>query len=141
MKHFMFILTLTLLASTASQAQNSDVQAIHATIEAFAQAGDHNNADRLAEVLDDNYQVVMNQLFGSQEVSVMPRAIYLEKIRSKEFGGDDREVTVESVLLNGLTASAKVSLVGEKMTAVSILTLVKDAEGQWKLIGDMPAIN
>ena len=54
MKHFMFILTLTLLASTASQAQNSDVQAIHATIEAFAQAGDDNNADRLAEVLDDN---------------------------------------------------------------------------------------
>lgn len=133
----LFALIITLNCS----AQSAEEAAIEATIMGFAQAGDNNDADQLDTYLDDNYRVVMNRLFGSTEVAVMPKSVYLEKIRNKEFGGDDRKVVIESITQNGATASAKVSLVGNKMTFVSLLTLIKDEEGKWKLISDVPVIN
>lgn len=122
-------------------AQSSEEAAIQETIIAFAKAGDNNDVDKLDTYLDENYRVVMNRLFGSTEVAVMPKSVYLEKIRNKEFGGDNRQVEIQSITQNGTTANAKVSLVGTQMTFVSLLTLIKDEEGQWKLISDVPVIN
>jgi len=71
-------------------AQKTEVQNVEKVIAAFSKAGDDNNAEKLATYLDDNYRIVMNRLFGSTEVSVMPKSVYLDKISSKEFGGDKR---------------------------------------------------
>lgn len=117
-----------------------DMEAVKQTITAFTQAGDSNDADKLETYLDDNFRVVMNRLFGSNEVSVMPKSVYLDKIRSKEFGGDKRKLTIENVVVNGNTASAKVTFAGAKMTFISLVTLVKDDKGDWKLISDVPVI-
>ncbi|NJM94210.1 MAG: nuclear transport factor 2 family protein [Cytophagales bacterium] len=62
------------------------------------------------------------------------------KIRSKEYGGDQRQVTIDQVVINGEVASAKVTFAGTKMTFVSIIGLVKDDQGRWKLISDMPVV-
>jgi CRISPR/Cas system CSM-associated protein Csm3 (group 7 of RAMP superfamily) len=140
MKTKMMIGLMSLMASFSAQASTSDFDAIEQTIRLFAKAGDENNADELAKYLDANYRIVMNQLFGSTEVTVMTREVYLEKIRTKEFGGDKREVTIEDITLNGKTANAKVMLKGTKMTFVSMMSLVKDSQGVWKLISDTPVI-
>lgn len=125
----------------SSNAQSGDKKAIRETIVGFSNAGDKNDADKLASYLDDSYRIVMNRLFGSKEVSVMSRDVYLEKIRTKEFGGDNRKVEIESIVINGSTASAKVSFNGSKMTSVSILSLVRDENNDWKLVSDMPIVN
>ena len=64
----------------------------------------------------------------------------LEKIRNKEFGGDSRKVKIENLLLNGSTASAKVSFAGSQMSTMNLLTLVQASDGTWKLVSDMPVI-
>ena len=129
-----------LFMTAGCNAQSSDEKAITETIIGFSKAGDKNDADKLATHLDDNYRIVMNRLFGSSEVSVMTKDIYLEKIRTKEYGGDNRKVEIESIVLNGSTASAKVSFVGSKMTFVSILILIKDGNNEWKLVSDVPVV-
>lgn len=140
MKNTILITTIALFLTLSSTAQSTDEGAIKETIVSFSKAGDMNDANKLATYLDDNYRIVMNRLFGSPEVSVMTKDVYLEKIRTKEYGGDDRKLVFESIVLNGSTASAKVSFIGSNMTFVSMLTLIKNGENEWKLVGDVPVV-
>ena len=134
----LIIFLFTISSITMLNAQNSQDQSIKKVILAFAKAGDTNNAEDLNIYLDDNYRVVMNRLFGSNDVTVMSRDMYIEKIRSKEFGGDSRTVKFHSITVNGNTASVRVTMTGTKMTFHSILNLIQNKDGQWKLISDMP---
>jgi hypothetical protein len=134
---------LTLLGiffSNLSQAQQVEVTAVRQTILSMAKAADQSNATELDQYLDTNYRVVMNQLFGSTEVSILSKAVYLEKIRNREFGGDTREISIDHVVINGNSASAQVTFAGTKLTFVSLITLIKDQGGQWKLIGEIPTV-
>lgn len=141
MRNLKLIALICLLFSgMLSMAQKSEMKNIETTIIKFAKAGDENNAENLATYLDDNYRIVMNRLFGSAEVSIMPKSLYLEKIASKEFGGDKRTLTIENMLVNGTSACAKVTFKSAKMTSVSIIVLIQDANGKWKLISDVPMI-
>lgn len=140
MKNLFLTALVGILFSVNLYSQTKDMEAIKQTITAFSKAGDMNDSDELEKYLDDNYRVVMNRLFGSNEVSVMPKSVYLEKIKSKEFGGDTRKLNIENVIVNGNTACAKVTFVGTKMTFISLVTLVKDNKGDWKLVSDVPVI-
>lgn len=122
-------------------AQENETAKIKEVISAFSKAGDAQDYKSLDNYLDDNYRVVMNRLFGSQELSVMPKSTYLDKIKSKEFGGDKRSLTFKEITINGSTASAQVSFVGQKMTFNSIILLAKDEKDTWKLISDMPMVH
>ena len=140
MKSSILFILLAMVSMPISQTQPTDMEAIQSTITAFAKAADQSDAKALAQYLDPNYRIVMNQLFGSSEVNIMPRAVYLDKIAKKEFGGDDRSLKFENISINGSSASAIVLLKGKKMTFRSIFTLVKNAEGKWKLVSDVPEV-
>lgn len=126
--------------SLAGLAQENETTSIEQVIHAFAKAGDNNDAKSLDALLEKNYRIVMNQLFGSNELSVVDRATYLTKIADKEWGGDNRKVTIHSIKINGTTAVAQVELVGEKSTFVSFYTLIKNAAGEWKFVSDTPTV-
>ena len=136
----LIVLAISMFSVLSCSAQNSEVKKIEKVITAFSKAGDRNDSKMLEAYLDDNYRIVMNRLFGAETVSVMDKTTYLEKIKSKEYGGDKRVVTIENVVINGATASAKVTFKGSKMTFVSILVLIQDANGNWKLVSDIPTI-
>lgn len=140
MKKFMLTSTITMFSFFLAFAGTADEKAIRNVIENFAKAGDNNDTSALDRCLDENYRVVMNQLFGSDAVAVIPRSVYLQKIASKEWGGDRREAIIEKISVNGNTAVARVNFKGQKMTFRSLIMLVKDAKGQWKLISDTPVI-
>jgi len=140
MRNVMLMSIIVLFTTTSCTAQSVEENAIRETITAYSKAGDVNDADKLAGYLDDNYRIVMNQLFGSTEISIMPKNIYLEKIRTKEYGGDNRKIDITTLTLNGNTASARVIFTGSKMTFASILTLARDASGGWKILSDMPVV-
>lgn len=127
--------------SITSCAQSSDQKAIEQTIEAFSKAGDQNDVELLDNYLDEHYRIVMNRLFGSTAVSIVDKKGYLAKIESKEWGGDQRQLTFEDLVVNGTTASTKVTFAGAQMTFVSLVTLVKNQEGNWQLISEVPMIN
>jgi hypothetical protein len=143
-KQLLTIITIT-LASAWCQAQTSNKQhmnmkKIEQTIHAFAKAGDAQDAEQLDKLLDPNYRVVMNRLFGSTEVSVLPRSVYMDKIKAKEFGGDNREVRIDEVIINHTIATAKATFIGEKMTFISNLQLIQNNQGDWKLVSDIPYV-
>ncbi len=141
MKKVKLVAMLCVLLGTMScNGQSSEVKEVKKVITAFSKAGDTNNVTELNKHLDENYRVVMNRLFGSTEVSVMPKVVYVEKIKTKEFGGDTRELTIENVVINGTSASAKVTFKGSKMTFVSLIILIKNGSGAWKLISDTPMV-
>lgn len=139
MKRIFLICMICLFGMTA-KAQKNDVKAVKQVIGTFALAGDKNDATLLEKQLDDNYRIVMNQLFGSKEVEIMNKGTYLEKIRSKQFGGDKRKLDFKEVIINGNTAVVKVIMKGEKSTFHSLICLVKDVNNRWKLISDTPVI-
>ncbi|WP_339709845.1 nuclear transport factor 2 family protein [uncultured Kriegella sp.] len=140
MKKLTVVIAIVLFSVLKSYAQSPDKLGITKTIHAFAKAGDTNDVTELAKYLDDNYRIVSNRLFGSTEVSVMPKHIYLEKIKSKEYGGDNRTVTIEEIALNGNTASAKVVFKGTKLMFTSLIILIKNEEGIWKLVSETPMV-
>ncbi len=140
MKQSILIVLMGILTSTAAFSQKEEIKKVKNVITAFAKAADTNDADQLSTYLDKNFRVVMNRLFGSTEVSILTKEVYVEKIRSKEYGGDKRTVTIENVVINGNTSSAQVTFKGEKMTFVSLITLVQNEAGDWKLVSDMPIV-
>jgi len=123
---------------TMGNAQKQEKAKIMEVITAFSKAGDEYDYESLDNYLDDNYRVIMNRLFGSKELAVIPKSVYLDKIKSKEFGGDKRSLTFKDITVNGSTASVEVSFVGSKMTFNSIILLAKDEKNTWKLISDLP---
>lgn len=129
-----------LFSVMACSAQKNESKNIEKVIIEFSKAGDENDSKKLETYLDDNYRVVMNRLFGSKEISIMSKSVYLEKIRIKEYGGDKRELAIKNIVINGTTASAQVTFKGTKMTFISLILLIQDSEGNWKLISDMPII-
>ncbi len=136
----LIIAALGLSLFLVGQGYSSEVKAIEKVIHGFSRAGDANDAVALEQYLDKNYRVVMNRLFGSKDVAVLSRLVYLDKIKSKEFGGDKRELTIKNIVVNGTTASAQVIFKGSKITFISLLTLLKDEKGVWKLVGDVPIV-
>ncbi|MGB3781079.1 MAG: nuclear transport factor 2 family protein [Tunicatimonas sp.] len=136
----LFVSLIALFGSFVDPDPSAEKKAIKEVITSFAQAGDKNDVPALEETLDDSYRIVMNRLFGSSEVSIMSKETYLEKIESKEYGGGSRKLTFESIVVNGTTASAKVKFLDEKMTFVSIIVLIKDANDHWKLVSDVPVV-
>lgn len=133
-------LVMALFMAVSVKAQKMEMKNIESTIIGFAKAADESDAYKLATYLDDNFQVVMNRLFGSKEVSLFSKDVYLEKIRTKVFGGDNREIDVKIIVINGTTACAHVSMKSEKMTFVSLLSLIQAENGKWKIISDMPVV-
>ncbi|SHJ17157.1 nuclear transport factor 2 family protein [Aquimarina spongiae] len=140
MKNTILIGLIVLFANAPVQAQSTEEKEIKDTVLAFAKAGDQNDVQTLEQHLDSNYRVVMNRLFGSSEVAIVPRSVYLQKIKSKEWGGDQREVSFKNIIVNENVATAKVVLKGKKATFVSLMDLIKTEKGSWKLISDTPII-
>ncbi|RMA56745.1 nuclear transport factor 2 family protein [Ulvibacter antarcticus] len=140
MKNQIFVIAIVFCFTLNTYAQSSDTVEITNTINSFAKAGDNNDVQELEKYLDGNYRIVMNRLFGSNEVNIMPRNIYLEKIKTKEYGGDNRRVNIDNITINGNTACAKVVFNGTKLTFTSIIILIKNEEGLWKLVNETPIV-
>jgi Putative lumazine-binding len=128
----------TMLASTAF-AQSEKVT-VEKTIALFAQAADTRNVEQLRQVLHDEFRVSMNRLFGSNTLSIMPKAVYLQMIEEGKLGGEKRIITILGTDISQNTASATVIFKGKTLTFQSYLQLVKTEAGQWQVLGDLPTI-
>ncbi|WP_422350496.1 nuclear transport factor 2 family protein [Flagellimonas sp.] len=140
MKQTIFFYVLVFFSVASCQSQNAEVEQIKKTITEFSKAGDQQDATTLSQYLDPNFRIVMNQLFGHKEVMVISKADYLEKIKSKKWGGDTRTLTFGTIEVNGNVAFAKVILTGKKSTFHSLMLLVRNASGQWVLAEDVPTV-
>jgi hypothetical protein len=135
--------TIVLLIITTStimaQPKNEEMNAKQ-TIVNFAHAADLQDDEALELLLDDNFRLVLNQMFGNKGIAVVTKQDYLAKMKAKEFGGDKREVTILNLTVSGNNAGAQAIFKGSKFTIVTFLQLIKTSKGEWKLINDLPAL-
>lgn len=118
-----------------ANAQES-IGAVTGAIEQFVQAGDRQNAEHLEKLLHPDYRVVWN-MPDKGTTTVLDRATYLTMIREKKIGGDDRQLTIESVeMIEGGNALVRTVLHGEKADFNSLFSLVQDKTGSWLLVQD-----
>jgi hypothetical protein len=133
-------LLLITVSGTMAQ-QKTDEMNAKQTIINFAHAADVQDDMTLELLLDDNFRLVLNQMFGNTGITVLTKQDYLAKIKAKQFGGDKREVTILNLTLSGNNAGAQAIFKGSKFTVITFIQLVKTAEGQWKIISDLPGIS
>lgn len=121
--------------AASGQPKDSEKKMIIAAVKSFSAHGDANNTDGLCTILHDNHRLVWND--GTKDPFVADRSFYLNKIETKEWGGDTRTVKIESVkLYGGINASVSAILDGEQAQMKSIFSLVK-VNDEWKIIEEL----
>jgi Putative lumazine-binding len=135
------ILLLVLSTNLTIMAQSTkDEKSIAETITKFVNAADQQNDQKLEAVLDSNFRLSLNQMFGGKGLMFIDKQTYLNKIKAKEFGGDKRQVKLEQVVVVNNNASVKATFTGSKMTIVTLLQLVRTNPGEWKILSDLPTV-
>lgn len=137
MKTLITILTFTMMINLSTHAQTDKI-AIEQLITQFAKAGDQRDAVSLKNLLHDDFRLVMNRLFGSEKVDLLGKSAYLKMIEEGKIGGDTRTLKILSIDITQNNAMAKAALKGKALTFESYYQLVKNGEGQWQLINDLP---
>ena len=136
----MFFL-FSMMACTAIQAQDrQDLAAIETAVHDFVRLGDQQNSQGLDRLLHPQFRAVVNRLFGAEEVSLMDKSVYLQLIKDKKIGGDKRDVYILSVDVVNKNATVKARFEGKALRFTTFLSLVKNVDGSWQVIGDMPDI-
>ncbi|MEL7226572.1 MAG: nuclear transport factor 2 family protein [Cyanobacteria bacterium J06576_12] len=140
MKSLMFFFLAAFLGFNVHAQDSNDLAAIEQAVRDFASAGDQQNVEKLETVLHPQFRAVVNRLFGSEEVSLMDKAVYLQLIEAGKIGGDERSVHILQLEVVGNNASVRAVLDGKAMHFTTFMSLVKNTDGSWQVIGDFPHI-
>lgn len=140
MKKTIIIYILTTCFMTSVMANENERAAVKKTINAFATAADTRDIEGMDRILDENFRVVMNRLFGSDKVSILNKDAYITMLREKKLGGDKNEVAIHAVEIEGNNAYASTTFTGNKLTMKLYLHLVRSEAGTWHIVDDLPSI-
>ncbi len=134
MKNLLLLVPVSLFALIAFTP--SEVNAIREGDEIYANAGDIQDASKMGKVLHDGFRVVWNDP-AKKTVSLISKTDYMQLLEAKKIGGDKRKVIIESIdISEGVNASVRVTLDGEKGDFWNLLSLVK-VDGKWLIAQDL----
>lgn len=141
----LFFILLTLFAmNTYAQpkapADVEEIRAAHQCLMDFAQAADKQDLQGLDNILHKEYRSVLNKAFGSDDTMILTKDAYIQMAKDGKIGGSEREVHVLSLDVENHIAKAKVVLLSPTMKFTSFFSMVKNAEGQWQMVEDLPVI-
>ncbi|MEM6696989.1 MAG: nuclear transport factor 2 family protein [Bacteroidota bacterium] len=120
--------------------KDADMNAVIEAVEQFVESADQRNVEQMDVIMHSNFRAIVNRLFGSEEVSIMDKALYLDLLKQGKIGGDDRTITIESIHFEGNNALVKASFEGKELVFHTFMQLVRETSGDWKIISDMPNI-
>lgn len=138
MKISIFIMSLFCIINNATQ--SPDLFQISESVHTFSTSADTRDVDSLQELLHDNFRAIVNQAFGTKEVQFMDKAMYLDLLEKEVIGGDQRFVTILSMDVEERNAVVKAKLVGKDLSFITFIQLIKDIDGKWRIMSDMPLI-
>ncbi len=141
MKNILFSFSVLMLGSFTASAQNAaDLAKIEAAVHAFSNSGDQRDVSQLEKILHPQFRAVVNRAFGSPELSLMDKTLYLQLMKDKKIGGDKREVFVLQTDLGKNVATVKALFQGRELRFTTFISLVKLENGEWQIVSDMPEI-
>ncbi len=142
MKKALFATILLMLTQLIGSAQSGqDLTKIGDAVRAFAAFGDKQDAAGLDKILHPQYRAVVHRAFGSTDLSLMDKALYLQLMRDKKIGGDTREVHLLQVDVVNNIANVRAIFQGKALLFNTYISLVKLENGDWQVVGDMPDIS
>ena len=109
-------------------------------VKSFAGNADARDAEAMEHLLHPEFRAIVNRQFGSSEVSLMDKAMYVDMLKQGKIGGDTRKVVIQSITLEGHNASVRAEFTGQELRFVTFIQLVQSTNGKWQVISDMPNI-
>ena len=135
----LFLLFSGLFIAKKADAQGAKDE-IKKVLKVYVAGGDHNKSEEFAASLVPEFRVAFSNP-AENKLSFLDKTTYCTLIDNKTFGGDKREVIIESIeVLNDLTASVTVKLKGEKATMRNFFSFAK-LNGKWMIVQDMVFID
>ncbi len=113
---------------------------IEQTIIDFVKGGDESNVDLLNKILHQDFRVNSYNFMGTSGVKIINKAEYLSNIREGKFGGKPREMSIESINVNGAIAMVKLRMESLEKVFVSYNSLVLDIDNEWKIINNLAVV-
>ena len=106
----------------------------------FIEGGDRRNVTLLHHVLHENFRVTNNGFMGKPGVAVINKEQYLKNIEAGIFGGLPRQVSIDSVDVDGTIGMVKVCLESSENSFVSYNSFVLDLDNEWRLINNLAVV-
>lgn len=131
------ILIGTMIAGTVlgQSTLGGEEMAIEKAVKFYAQSGDAQDVVALKKALHAQYRLVW--WGGEGDPFISDRSSFLAKFEKKEFGGDSREVSIQSVeIFDDINATAKAVMDGKKAQMRSLFSLIK-VNNEWKIVGEL----
>ena len=165
---YLFILLLSLLAglsgcaavSETSQGQvktnldtsgvfekssNNTAQAVEETmgegamkemIESYVQGADEQQVELVDQAFHQDFQVFAH---SEGSIRVLNKATYLALLSAGKIGGTKRQIKYIDLQMDGPIGTARIELVGEKVTFRDHLSLIQDGE-TWKIVSNVTQV-
>jgi len=145
MKSLFLIMSVFFATNTGNtglddNSKKSNTDAVVTAVEHFVENVDQRDIKGVDAVLHSNFRAIVNRLFGSEEVAIMDKSLYLDLLKQGKIGGDKREVIIESIHFEGNNALVKATFDGKELGFHTFIQLVQETSGDWKIISDMPNI-
>ncbi len=134
-------MVLFALAQFSYGQDSQDLTKIGETVRAFSLSGDQQDVGRLDALLHPQFRAVVHRAMGSADLSLMDKATYLQLMRDKKIGGDNREVHILQVDVMNNVAQVRAIFQGKVLRFNTYISLVKLENGNWQIVGDMPDIS
>ena len=122
------------------QFSSDDIAKVSEAVYEFSKGADTRDVAILDHVLHDNFRAIVNQAMGSKEIQIIDKTTYLELLKKEAIGGDARTVTILSIDMEENNAIVKAKLVGKALTFTTFIQVVKNADGEWQVMSDLPKI-
>jgi hypothetical protein len=129
-------LFMTTEMQTDSQAELSNIEMM---IGRYVKAIDTNNIESVEQHLHSDFRAMVGADTAPGECKIISRASYLNLLATGKIGGEQREVAVQFVHINGANAIAFVRIENEQRLFLTYYNLIKK-QGEWQLISDMPKL-
>lgn len=117
--------------------QSQEKRAVTAAIHDFSGGADERDTERVARAL---HQEATQFVVLPQGMQTIDTATYLAAIKAGRIGGQPRQVVVDAIALNGVSATAAVRMDGPRIDFFHYLTLVKE-HGAWKIVAAVTTVS
>ena len=142
MKTTILLLFVTMLSTNMEQttSKKEEKTAIKKAVKTYLQGGDERDAEMLNLSMHNDFRVVLHRAFGGEATSVLTKEVYMKMVADKKIGGEKRTVKFKTVDFSGNVATVKAILESEKLIFESYYSLVKNVDGNWQVVNDMPHV-
>ena len=118
----------------------SDNDRIKKAIIDFVKGGDNSDVGLLDNVLHKDFRVTNNGFMGTSGITIIDKNDYLNKIKSRVFGGLPRKMKIEEIDQSGIITSVKLRIESSENDFISYNSLVLDTDNEWKIINNLAVV-